>query len=86
MFTCILSLEVMGQKLYVRLFQRKLKWLQVNKLDYEEICSDLGPIPQELVQSGFLETGKCVKNLMSPFVTVILLPFDIHVFPIMLLI
>lgn len=86
MFTCILSLEVMGQKLYVRLFQRKLKWLQVNKLAYEEICSDLGPISQELVQSGFLETGKCVKNLMSPFVTVILLPFDIHVFPIMLLI
>lgn len=86
MFTCILSLEVMGQKLYVRLFQRKLKWLQVNKLDYEEICSDLGPISQELVQSGFLETGKCVKNLMSPFVTVILLPFDIHVFLIMLLI
>lgn len=43
----------------MRLFQRKLKWLQVNKLDYEEICSDLGPIAQELVQSGFLETGKC---------------------------
>lgn len=65
MFTCILSLEVMGQKLYVRLFQRKLKWLQVNKLDYEEICSDLGPISQELVQSGFLETGKCKKFNVS---------------------
>nr|XP_046249136.1 fanconi-associated nuclease 1 [Scatophagus argus] len=48
------KLTVMGQKLYVRLFQRKLKWLQVNKLDYEEICSDLGPVAQELVQCGFL--------------------------------
>ncbi len=48
----------MGQKLYVRLFQRKLKWLQVNKLDYEEISSDLGPVAQELVQGGFLQSGK----------------------------
>lgn len=50
--------QAMGQKLYVRLFQRKLKWLQVNKLDYEEICSDLGPVAQELVQAGFLQSGK----------------------------
>lgn len=47
----------MGQKLYVRLFQRKLKWLQVNKLGYEEISSDLEPVAQELVKNGFLETG-----------------------------
>uniref|UniRef100_A0AAX7U4X6 Fanconi-associated nuclease n=1 Tax=Astatotilapia calliptera TaxID=8154 RepID=A0AAX7U4X6_ASTCA len=57
------NLSVMGQKLYVRLFQRKLKWLQVNKLDYEEICSDLGPISQELVQSGFLETENDLEDL-----------------------
>lgn len=54
-FSCF---KVMGQKLYVRLFQRKLKWLQVSKLDYEEICRDLGPVAQELVQSGFLQSGK----------------------------
>lgn len=48
----------MAQKLYVRLFQRKLKWLQVNKLDYREISADLGPVAQELVQIGFLQTGK----------------------------
>nr|XP_057931968.1 fanconi-associated nuclease 1 [Doryrhamphus excisus] len=52
------KLSVMGQKLYVRLFQRKLKWLQVDKLDYEEICSDLGPVAQELVQGGFLQSEK----------------------------
>lgn len=49
--------KVKGQKLYVRLFQRKLKWLQVSKVDYEEIDSDLGPVAQELVQAGFLQSG-----------------------------
>ncbi|XP_008288992.1 fanconi-associated nuclease 1 [Stegastes partitus] len=57
------NLSVMGQKLYVRLFQRKLKWLQVNKLDYEAISSDLGPIAQELVQSGFLQTENDLEDL-----------------------
>ncbi|KAF1386843.1 hypothetical protein PFLUV_G00099070 [Perca fluviatilis] len=57
------KLSVMGQKLYVRLFQRKLKWLQVNKLDYEEICSDLGPVAQELVQGGFLQTESDLQDL-----------------------
>lgn len=56
------SYEVMGQKLYVRLFQRKLKWLQVSKLDYQEICSDLEPVAQELVQGGFLQSGKSAPN------------------------
>ncbi|XP_032378987.1 fanconi-associated nuclease 1 [Etheostoma spectabile] len=57
------KLSVMGQKLYVRLFQRKLKWLQVSKLDYEEICSDLGPVAQELVQGGFLQTESDLQDL-----------------------
>lgn len=55
-FVLFLS-KVKGQKLYVRLFQRKLKWLQVSKVDYEEIDSDLGPVAQELVQAGFLQSG-----------------------------
>ena len=57
----------MGQKLYVRLFQRKLKWLQLNKLDYAEICSDLQPVTQELVQSGFLQSGKTPHNISYAF-------------------
>ncbi|KAJ4937878.1 hypothetical protein JOQ06_002508 [Pogonophryne albipinna] len=57
------KLSAMGQKLYVRLFQRKLKWLQVNKLDYEEICSDLGPVAQELVQAGFLQSERDLQDL-----------------------
>uniref|UniRef100_A0A3B4VHW6 Fanconi-associated nuclease n=1 Tax=Seriola dumerili TaxID=41447 RepID=A0A3B4VHW6_SERDU len=56
-------LSVMGQKLYVRLFQRKLKWLQVNKLDYEEISSDLEPVAQELAQDGFLQTENDLEDL-----------------------
>lgn len=56
------SYKVMGQKLYVRLFQRKLKWLQVSKLDYQEIYSDLEPVAQELVQGGFLQSGKLSPN------------------------
>ncbi|KAK2842409.1 hypothetical protein Q5P01_012609 [Channa striata] len=57
------KLSVMAQKLYVRLFQRKLKWLQVHKLDYEEISSDLGPVVQELAQSGFLQTENDLDDL-----------------------
>ncbi|CAJ1056474.1 LOW QUALITY PROTEIN: fanconi-associated nuclease 1 [Xyrichtys novacula] len=57
------KLSVMGQKLYVRLFQRKLKWLLVNKLDYEEICSDLGPVTQELVNAGFLQSENDLQDL-----------------------
>lgn len=54
----LFSSKVTAQKLYVRLFQRKLKWLQVSKLDYEEICRDLQPVVQELVDGGFLQSGE----------------------------
>ncbi|KAM9854794.1 fanconi-associated nuclease 1 [Aulostomus maculatus] len=57
------KLSVMGQKLYVRLFQRKMKWLQVNKLDYKEICTDLEPVAQELVQGGFLQRESDLQDL-----------------------
>ncbi|MEQ2250480.1 hypothetical protein ILYODFUR_001334 [Ilyodon furcidens] len=57
--------SVTAQKLYVRLFQRKLKWLQVNKLDYGEICGDLGPVAQELAQIGFLQTEKDLEELVE---------------------
>lgn len=66
-------LSVPGQKLYVRLFQRKLKWLQVNKLDYSEISTDLNPVVQELVDASFLhaerellELGEALDLLPAP--------------------
>ena len=46
-----------GQKLYVRLFQRKFSWIKVNKLAYEEISADLTPVVGELTHAGFLQTG-----------------------------
>ncbi|KAM9753456.1 fanconi-associated nuclease 1 [Menidia menidia] len=57
------GLSVMAQKLYVRLFQRKLKWLQVNKLDYGEISSDLGSVAQELSLNGFLQTENDLEDV-----------------------
>lgn len=63
----------MAQKLYVRLFQRKLKWLQVNKLDYVEICSDLHMVAEELVHGGFLQSGKKKKIMALTLSTFIVL-------------
>lgn len=50
------QLSVTGQKLYVRLFQRKLSWIKMTKLEYEEIASDLTPVIEELKNAGFLQT------------------------------
>ncbi|EPY77849.1 fanconi-associated nuclease 1 isoform 3 [Camelus ferus] len=52
------QLSANGQKLYVRLFQRKFSWIKMNKLEYEEIAPDLTPVVQELQQAGFLQTAK----------------------------
>ncbi|KAG5273702.1 hypothetical protein AALO_G00154490 [Alosa alosa] len=52
-----------GQMLYVRLFQRKLKWLQVEKLDYTEISADLRPVVDELVQARFLQDEHELQEL-----------------------
>uniref|UniRef100_H3D860 Fanconi-associated nuclease n=1 Tax=Tetraodon nigroviridis TaxID=99883 RepID=H3D860_TETNG len=57
------KLSVKAQKLYVRLFQRKLKWLQVNKLDYVEICSDLQLVAEELVRGGLLQSESALQDL-----------------------
>lgn len=51
-----LQLSAGSQKLYVRLFQRKLNWIKVNKIEYAEIGVDLSPIIEELVHSGFFQT------------------------------
>ncbi|ETE72703.1 Fanconi-associated nuclease 1, partial [Ophiophagus hannah] len=50
------SIVASGQKLYVRLFQRKLAWIKMNKIEYAEISSDLSPVIKELVEAGFLQS------------------------------
>uniref|UniRef100_A0A8C9RZA6 Fanconi-associated nuclease n=1 Tax=Scleropages formosus TaxID=113540 RepID=A0A8C9RZA6_SCLFO len=57
------QLSAAGQMLYVRLFQRKLQWLRVNKLDYAAIASDLSPVVQELTASGFLQRESELEEL-----------------------
>ncbi|KFR02136.1 Fanconi-associated nuclease 1, partial [Nipponia nippon] len=57
------KLSVRGQKLYVRLFQRKLNWLKVNKIEYGEISMDLSPIIEELAEAGFLQTESELEDL-----------------------
>ncbi|NWV48778.1 FAN1 nuclease, partial [Daphoenositta chrysoptera] len=57
------KLSVGGQKLYVRLFQRKLNWLKVNKIEYEEISVDLSPIIEELAGARFLQTESDLEDL-----------------------
>ncbi|NXN84692.1 FAN1 nuclease, partial [Bombycilla garrulus] len=57
------KLSVGGQKLYVRLFQRKLNWLKVNKIEYGEISVDLSPIIEELAEARFLQTESELEDL-----------------------
>uniref|UniRef100_A0A8C1DPX6 Fanconi-associated nuclease n=1 Tax=Cyprinus carpio carpio TaxID=630221 RepID=A0A8C1DPX6_CYPCA len=59
------QLSVPGQMLYVRLFQRKLKWLQVRKLEYTEISSDLRAVIQELAACGFLQTESELHDIQE---------------------
>ncbi|NXT50491.1 FAN1 nuclease, partial [Pluvianellus socialis] len=57
------KLSVAGQKLYVRLFQRKLNWLKVNKIEYGEISMDLSPVIEELAEARFLQTESELEDL-----------------------
>ncbi|KFW65399.1 Fanconi-associated nuclease 1, partial [Pygoscelis adeliae] len=57
------KLSVGGQKLYVRLFQRKLNWLKVNKIEYGEISMDLLPMIEELAEARFLQTESELEDL-----------------------
>nr|XP_054307964.1 fanconi-associated nuclease 1 [Pongo pygmaeus]XP_054307965.1 fanconi-associated nuclease 1 [Pongo pygmaeus] len=57
------QLSATGQKLYVRLFQRKLSWIKMTKLEYEEIASDLTPVIEELKNAGFLQTESELQEL-----------------------
>lgn len=57
------QLSASGQKLYVRLFQRKLGWLKARKLDYREIAPDLTPVVRELEQAGFVQTESELQEL-----------------------
>ncbi|GFR33506.1 hypothetical protein TNCT_126071 [Trichonephila clavata] len=46
-----------AQKLYVRLFQRKYKWLRINKINYPNITQDPHVILEELVKCDLVDSG-----------------------------
>ncbi|CAI5793206.1 fanconi-associated nuclease 1 isoform X1 [Podarcis lilfordi] len=57
------QLSASAQKLYVRLFQRKLSWIKTNKIVYLEIAEDLSSHINELVGTGFLQSEAELKDL-----------------------
>ncbi|XP_052242261.1 fanconi-associated nuclease 1-like isoform X2 [Dreissena polymorpha] len=57
------SLDEASQKLYVRLFSRKLAWLPVSRLAYPEISSELGLLVQRLQEAGLLMSGDHLTDL-----------------------
>ncbi|XP_020824255.1 fanconi-associated nuclease 1 [Phascolarctos cinereus] len=59
------KLSANGQKLYVRLFQRKQVWIKTNKIDYGEIGQDLSSVIEELKQVGFLQTESELQELLE---------------------
>ncbi|XP_069838039.1 fanconi-associated nuclease 1 [Dendropsophus ebraccatus] len=61
--TTFCQLSAGGQKLYVRLFQRKLNWIKVGKIEYSEIGSDMIPFIEELSCRGFLQTERDLEEL-----------------------
>ncbi|XP_075064216.1 fanconi-associated nuclease 1 isoform X2 [Mixophyes fleayi] len=61
--TAFSQLSAGGQKLYVRLFQRKMKWMKINKIEYSEIGSNLIPFIEELNHNRFLQTDCELQDL-----------------------
>jgi len=48
-----------GQKLYVRLFLRKRRWIPKSKIVYDDIASDLSSILENVTSCGLIEDGLC---------------------------
>ena len=50
-----------AQQLFIRLFLRKHQWIVSSRIKYPKIASDLCPILQSLVHSGFLQDGTYIS-------------------------
>lgn len=57
------SLSVPAQRLYVRLFLRKHKWIRSNRIVYDEIAVNLDPVMNELTSAGLIEHCDSIDNL-----------------------
>ena len=54
-----------GQKLYVRLFLRKHRWIPKSKIVYEDISCDLVSVLDHLISNGLIVDGMCLNFLFS---------------------
>ncbi|XP_021345966.1 fanconi-associated nuclease 1-like isoform X2 [Mizuhopecten yessoensis] len=52
-----------AQKLYIRLFSRKLTWLPLTRIKYPEIEDDLTPVVTELAQHQLVQTAEGLTDL-----------------------
>lgn len=59
------SMSVLSQRLYVRLYVRKHRWIRSSKISYPELGDDMKTICDELVEKLLLVP---CKNLHSTFV------------------
>ena len=51
-----------AQKLYVRLFSRRLAWLPLSKISYPEISDDIGSLLGALVDARLIISGLYVQH------------------------
>lgn len=68
------DISLAGQKLYLRLFLRKIGWIRKSKLNYPQICNinDVGAIIDELSSSKFVFKAICMD--LSEILAVLTLP------------
>ncbi|KAJ8029230.1 Fanconi-associated nuclease 1 [Holothuria leucospilota] len=52
-----------AQQLYIRIFQRKLAWLRVSKIQYPKISDDLAPVAKEVCGKGLFLTENEMTDL-----------------------
>lgn len=60
----LLTLSPKAQSLLVRMLKRKRGWHRVTAIQYPEIDPDLKPFFRELVEHGFLDDGKDLKECL----------------------
>ncbi|XP_060082746.1 fanconi-associated nuclease 1-like [Ylistrum balloti] len=52
-----------AQKLYIRLFSRKLAWLPISRIKYPEIDDDLTPVMMQLAKHHLVQMADCLTDL-----------------------
>ena len=59
------ALSAGAKKVYIRLFQRKARWMQCSSIKYPRIAADLSPFIDELVCGQFFESESRLTDLQD---------------------